>query len=73
MTSDSEDLARIRNTYSRFPEAEQLQDRPLFHLRRRRFAIFNSDAPQRLRWQALGRSLHIATSNLLKYRERSCS
>ena len=65
MDSDSEDLARIRNICSRFPEAEQgeLQDRPLFHVRRRRFAIFNGyESPRRPRWEGFGRSLHLATS-----------
>jgi hypothetical protein len=62
--SDSDALARIREICSRFPDAEEseLQNRPLFHVRRRRFAIFNDDSsPARRWWQAFGRSLHFAT------------
>jgi hypothetical protein len=65
MDSDSADLTRIRTICSRFPEAEEgeLQDRPLFHVRRRRFAIFNgTESPRRRRWESFGRSLHLATS-----------
>ena len=41
--TDEAELIRIRRICSRFPDAEedQLQDRVLFHVRRRRFAIFN--------------------------------
>src|SRR5262249_40866821 len=36
-----------------------LQDRPVFHVRRRRFAIFNGAmSPPRPRWAHSGRSLH---------------
>ena len=62
---DSADLALLRRICSRFPEAEEgsLQGRPLFHVRRRRFAIFNtSDAPPRRRWENFGKSLHFATA-----------
>ena len=58
------DLERIRMICSRFPEAEEgtLQDRPLFHVRRRRFAILNQDdAPYRKRWEGFGTSLHFMT------------
>src|SRR5262245_60915830 len=64
---DEQDLARIRAICSRFPDAEEalLQDRPLFHVRRRRFAIFNGDtSPKRRRWQEFGRSLHFAAEPL---------
>jgi inorganic pyrophosphatase len=67
-TTDRVDLDRIRTICSRFPEADEdsLQGRPMFHVRRRRFAIFNGDdAPPRKRWQAFGRSLHFATRPLL--------
>ena len=58
------DLERIRKICARFPEAEEgtLQDRPLFHVRRRRFAILNDDSsPYRKRWEGFGRSLHFMT------------
>lgn len=61
---DARALARIREFCARFPEAEEdlLQDRPLFHVRRRRFAIFNGDvSPPRRRWQSFARSVHVAT------------
>jgi hypothetical protein len=61
---DADALTRIRGLSLRFPEVEEaaLQDRPLFRVRRRRFAIFNGDrAPPRPRWQAFGRSLHLVT------------
>ena len=59
--TDERDLARIRRICFRFPEVEEaeLQDRPLFRVRTRRFALFNgAQAPQRQRWNAFGRSLH---------------
>jgi len=59
------DLDKLRQICGLFPEAEEglLQDRPLFHVRRRRFAIYNCiDAPYRKRWEGFGRSLHFATS-----------
>jgi hypothetical protein len=64
LNADKADLVRIRQICSRFPEAEEgaLQDRPLFHVRRRRFAIVNSEnAPYRQRWESFGRSLPFAT------------
>ena len=63
-SNDERDLERIRAISLRFPAAEEglLQDRPLFHVRRRRFAIFNGDdSPTRPRWSGFGRSLHFAT------------
>jgi len=48
----------------RFPEVEEaeLQNRPLFRVRSKRFAIFNGDSsPWRPRWRAFGRSLHFVT------------
>ena len=65
MNQDSSNLEQIRRICSRFPEAteDRLQDRPLFHVRRRRFAIYNAaDAPYRKRWAMCGSSLHLATS-----------
>lgn len=62
--SDSEVLARIRAICVEFPDVQEglLQERPLFHVRRRRFAIFNgTDAPPRRRWAGFGPSLHFAT------------
>lgn len=64
MADVEKDLVRIRVVCARFPEAEEgvIQDRPLFHVRRRRFAILNSpDAPYRKRWKDFGRSLHFMT------------
>jgi len=61
---DQPDLTRFRVGCIRFPEAEEslLQDWPLFHVRRRRFAIYNGDnSPYRKRWAGFGRSLHFAT------------
>jgi hypothetical protein len=60
-------LDRIRALCRAFPEVEEaeLQSRPLFHVRRRRFAIFNgADSPSRPRWQGCGRSLHLLTDPL---------
>lgn len=59
---DGEALRRLRATCATLPGAEEgaLQDRPLFHVRRRRFAIFNgSTSPPRRRWAGWGRSLHV--------------
>ena len=61
------DLERIRLICVRFPEAQEstLQDRPMFHVRRRRFAILNADgAPFRKRWAEFGPSLHFMTDPL---------
>ena len=63
-TADNRDLARIQSICQRFPECQesQLQDRPLFRARTRRFAIFNGSAsPPRRRWEDFGRSLHFVT------------
>ena len=54
-------LARIRGICAAFEGVEeaQLQDRPLFRVGRRRFAIFNGNgSPPRPRWAGFGRSLH---------------
>jgi predicted DNA-binding protein (MmcQ/YjbR family) len=62
--TDARDLARIRRICLRFPEVEEteLQNRPLFRVRAKRFAIFNGDSsPPRPRWAAFGRSLHFVT------------
>jgi predicted DNA-binding protein (MmcQ/YjbR family) len=60
-SADAHDLSRIRRICLGFPETEEgeLQDRPLFRVRTRRFALFNGAlAPPRPRWNAFGRSLH---------------
>ena len=54
-------LDRIRAVCLGLPGVEEavLQDRPLFRVGRRRFAIFNGEAsPPRQRWDSSGRSLH---------------
>jgi predicted DNA-binding protein (MmcQ/YjbR family) len=62
---DAEDiaaLARIRGICASFAGVEeaQLQDRPLFRVGQRRFAIFNGKgSPPRPRWAGCGRSLHL--------------
>jgi hypothetical protein len=69
MTSDAaadiEALERVRAiclSLSGVDEGE-LQDRPLFRVGRRRFAIFNgATSPPRPRWNASGRSLHFVAS-----------
>ena len=61
---DARALARIRDVCLRFPEADEaeLQGRPLFHVHRRRFALFNGDgSPPRPRWDGSGRSVHFLT------------
>ena len=58
---DEEVLARVRQICAGLEGAEEsvLQDRPLFHVRRRRFAIFNGESsPTRKRWATAGRSIH---------------
>jgi len=58
---DAAALERVRKLIARFAGADEdlLQNRPLFHVRRRRFAIFNGeDSPPRKRWEGCGRSLH---------------
>jgi len=57
-------LRRIRAICSLFPGVEEaeLQDRPLFRVGSRRFAIFNGEcSPSRPRWAGAGRSLHMLT------------
>ncbi len=47
-----------------FPEVEEaeLQNRPLFRVHSKRFALFNGTlSPPRPRWQGFGRSLHFVT------------
>ena len=61
---DERHLSRVRGICLAFPEVEEtaLQDRPLFRVRTKRFAIFNGLlAPTRPRWQSFGRSLHFVT------------
>jgi predicted DNA-binding protein (MmcQ/YjbR family) len=63
MTVDDEqqDLERIRRICLSFPRVDEseLQNRPLFVVGRRRFAIFNGESsPPRTRWEGSGRSLH---------------
>jgi hypothetical protein len=61
---DREILEWLRTRCATLPEAEEggLQGRPLFHVRRRRFAIFNADSsPDRPRWNGCGQSLHVLT------------
>jgi predicted DNA-binding protein (MmcQ/YjbR family) len=58
---DQQVLDRLRQICATFDGCEEgiLQDRPLFHVNRRRFAIFNGEAsPPRPRWAAAGRSIH---------------
>jgi hypothetical protein len=60
--ADDAVLARIRAACADLPEVEEaeLQDRPLFRVRRRRFAIVNgATSPARPRWEGCGRSLHV--------------
>jgi len=62
--ADAAVLARLRSLCADWPEVEEaeLQDRPLFRVRRKRFAIFNgSCSPDRPRWRGCGRSLHLLT------------
>jgi predicted DNA-binding protein (MmcQ/YjbR family) len=62
--TDEEALRRIRQVCFGLGGVEEvrLQDRPLFRVGRRRFAIFNGDdAPGRVRWSGVGRSLHVLT------------
>lgn len=60
-------LERVRAICDQFDGADEgeLQDRPLFRVGRRRFAIFNgATSPPRPRWNASGRSLHFVTDPL---------
>jgi hypothetical protein len=61
---DDAALGEIRRICHRFPGSEEalLQDRPLFRVGNRRFAVFNgTSSPPRPRWNGCGRSLHLAT------------
>jgi predicted DNA-binding protein (MmcQ/YjbR family) len=61
---DDRDLSRIRRICLRFPQVEEaeLQSRPLFRVRSKRFALFNGTlSPPRPRWHGFGRSLHFVT------------
>jgi predicted DNA-binding protein (MmcQ/YjbR family) len=61
---DERALTRLRAVCLRFPEADEamLQGRPLFHVHRKRFALFNGLAsPPRPRWAGCGRSVHFVT------------
>ena len=60
-------LHRLRAICRGFAGADEgaLQDRPLFRVGRRRFAIFNGEAsPPRPRWSQSGRSLHFVADPL---------
>jgi len=64
MGTDDRWLTWVRSVCARFPEAEEaeLQDRPLFRVRSRRFAIVNlATSPPRPRWAGAGPSLHVLT------------
>ncbi len=67
-TSDDEEiLRRLRGICRTFPGADEgkLQDRPLFRVGTRRFALFNgAEAPPRPRWSESGRSLHFLSDPL---------
>lgn len=57
-------LLRVRAICLGFPQAAEgeLQDRPLFRVDNRRFAIFNgTESPPRRRWLTSGRSVHFLT------------
>jgi YjbR len=67
---DDSALPRIRAICLGFPDVEEavLQDRPLFRVGSRRFAIFNGDgSPTRARWAGAGRSLHVLTDPAERY------
>jgi len=58
---DEAALTAIRRICSAWPGAEEaaLQDRPLFRVGKRRFALFNGlNSPPRPRWISSGQSLH---------------
>lgn len=60
-------LGRIRRICEQLAGADEgeLQNRPLFRVGRRRFAIFNGrTSPPRPRWNASGRSLHFLADPL---------
>jgi predicted DNA-binding protein (MmcQ/YjbR family) len=63
MATDPEqrDFDRVRRICLGFPgvDESELQDRPLFVVGRRRFAIFNGESSSaRSRWDGSGRSIH---------------
>ena len=61
---DERVLAWLRDVCLAVPEVSEarLQDRPLFVVRRRRFALFNGAAsPVRPRWDGCGRTVHVLT------------
>jgi len=65
--ADSIALERVRRICIGFAGAEEaeLQNRPLFRVRKRRFALFNgAGSPPRPRWSSSGRSLHFLTDPL---------
>src|SRR5262245_35156437 len=58
---EQRDLDRIRRICLAFPRADEavLQDRPLFVVGWRRFALCHGESsPPRMRWEGSGRSLH---------------
>jgi predicted DNA-binding protein (MmcQ/YjbR family) len=60
-------LAHVRRICLGFDGADEaeLQDRPLFRVGRRRFALFNGvGSPPRRRWMDSGRSLHLIADPL---------
>jgi hypothetical protein len=64
---DETALGCIRAICQGFAGADEgeLQDRPLFRVGRRRFAIFNGEtSPARPRWSQSGRSLHFVAEPL---------
>jgi hypothetical protein len=64
---DAECLRRVRAICTAFAGADEglLQDRPLFRIGRRRFAIFNGvTSPPRPRWNSSGRSIHFLADPL---------
>ena len=59
--TDDEALSRLRTICERLEGTNEhvLQDRPLFRVGNRRYAIFNgASSPPRRRWEGSGRSLH---------------
>ena len=60
-------LGHIRDICRKFAGTDEgeLQNRPLFRVGSRRFAIFNGESsPPRPRWNSSGRSLHFASDPL---------
>ena len=65
--ADAAALRRVRAICLAFAGVEEaeLQDRPLFRVGRRRFALFNgAGSPPRARWSSAGRSLHFLSDPL---------